>query len=256
MSRRAFRALPLLLVALAGCYSIRYHRRIEPDEASTTSTWHHGAISGVIDLSGPMPVDQPCPGGPAAVENEVTFVNGLLQLLTGGRWLNLWTPSTVRVTCARPGARPAVSASVATARRGKVAVVRLAARTGVVQGTADLFTDALVGELRRHGLQVLADSDIAAVLGVERNRQMLGCSDATCLAEIGGALGVDRIVHGSVGRIGGSLVVNLSSIDSKRAAAVASASERLKSESDEAFLDALPRLVADLLRENVPPPRL
>jgi len=254
MSRRAFTALPLLLALLAGCYSIRYHRRIEPDETSTASTWHHGAISGVIDISGPMPIDQSCPGGAAAVENEVTFVNGLLQVLTGGRWVNLWTPSTVRVTCARPGARAAVPASAA--RRVKMAVVKLAARTGVAQGTADLFTDALVGELRRRGLQVLADSDIAAMLGVERNRQMLGCSDATCLAEIGGALGVDRIVHGSVGRIGGSLVVNLSSIDSKRGVAVASATERLRSESDEAFLDALPRLVAELLRESAPPPRL
>lgn len=255
MSHRALPALPLLLALLAGCYSIRYHRRIEPDEASTTSTWHHGALSGLIDISGPMPVDQSCPGGAAAVENEVTFVNGLLQILTG-RWVSLWTPSTVRVTCPKPGARAAVPASAATARRVKMAVVKLTARTGVAQGTADLFTDALVGELRRRGLEVLTDGDIAAVLGVERNRQMLGCSDATCLAEIGGALGVDRIVHGSVGRIGGSLVVNLSSVDSKRGIAVASASGRLQSESDEAFLDALPRLVADLLREGGAAPRL
>ncbi len=256
MRGRAPRALALLLPALAGCYSIRYHRRVDADEAATTSTWHHGAISGVVDLTGPMPVDQGCPGGAAAVENEVTFVNGLLQLLTGGRLLSLWDPSTVRVSCVRPGARPAIPASAAAARRARMAVVRLAARTGVAQGTADLFTDALVGELRRRGLQVLSDSDIAAVLGVERNKQMLGCSDATCLAEIGGALGVDRIVHGSVGRIGGSLVVNLSSVDSKRGIAVASASERLKSDSDEAFLDALPRLVADLLQESAAVPRL
>jgi hypothetical protein len=73
------------------------------------------------------------------------------------------------------------------------------------------------------------------------------------MAEIGGALGADRVVRGSLGRVGGSLVVNLSALDPKRAVAAASVSERLRSGGDEALLDALPAM-ADALLAEAPAP--
>ena len=100
---------------------------------------------------------------------------------------------------------------------------------------------------------MLAEADVAALLGVEKKKQMLtGCSDSGCLAELGGALGADRVVHGSVGRVGSSLVITISTLDAPRARTVASVSERLKGSGDEAFLDALQALVDQLLSE---PPR-
>src|SRR5512138_3260100 len=39
------------------------------------------------------------------------------------------------------------------------------------------------------------------MLAFEKNRQMMGCTDGGCIAEIGGALGVDYIVSGKVTRI-------------------------------------------------------
>jgi hypothetical protein len=84
------------------------------------------------------------------------------------------------------------------------------------------------------------------MLGVEKTRQMLGCTDAGCYAELGGALGADRIVHGSIGRVGDSLVVNLSALDPRRGTTIASVSERLRGAREEAFLDVLPS-VADML---------
>lgn len=133
----------------------------------------------------------------------------------------------------------------------KLAVVKLTARTGLDQAVVDLFTDALVAELRKSpATRVVAHSDISATLGVERERQLLGCEDAVCLSEIAGALGVDRIVHGSVGRVGSSLVVYLTLVDRKRGTAVGSVSERLKSSSDEAFFDALPSIVSRLLSSS------
>jgi hypothetical protein len=107
---------------------------------------------------------------------------------------------------------------------------------------------------RRPGVSVLAESDVAALLGVEKKRQIVtGCSDSGCLAELGGALGADRVVHGSVGRVGSSLVVTISSLDAPRSRTVASVSERLKGAGDEAFLDALPAMVDRLLSEPVRP---
>jgi hypothetical protein len=101
---------------------------------------------------------------------------------------------------------------------------------------------------------VLSDADVAALLGVEKRKQLLtGCSDTGCLAEIGGALGADRVIHGSVGRMGASLLVNITSLDARKARSAASVSERLRA-GDEAFLDALPAMVDRLLAEPAPRP--
>ncbi len=133
----------------------------------------------------------------------------------------------------------------------KIVLLPLAPLGGVPQGTAQLLGDALAGELRRRpGISVLTQADVSALLGVEKTRQMLGCTDSGCIAEIGGALGADRVVHGSLGRIGESLVVNVSALDPKRSVAVASVSERLRSGGEEAFLDVLPSIADGLLVEG------
>jgi len=112
-----------------------------------------------------------------------------------------------------------------------------------------------VGAMRKEkGVSVLSPSEVATLLGFEKEKQLLGCSDTGCLSEIAGAMGADRLVSGTVGRVGKSLVVYISSVDSKKATAVATVSERLMSISDEAFLDALPGFVRQLLAEPAPNP--
>lgn len=252
MSRAARLAALAAALALAGCYTIRYERRAAPEAGAPRERWHHGVVGGLVDASGPVDLAEACPDGWARVENEVTPFNWVGQFLTGfgGLWLanaNLWAPSTVRVTCARPAG---------AARALTVVLLPLAPLGEVDRAAVALFTEALAGELRRRpGVSVMADSDVAALLGVEKRRQMTaGCSDAGCLAELGGALGADRVLHGTVGRVGGSLLVNLSSLDAKKARSVASVSERLKGGGDEAFLDALPAMVDRLLAEPAAPP--
>jgi len=251
---RALRPAALAaIVALAGCYTIRYERRATPEPGAPREQWHHGLVGGAVDLSGPVRLDQACPDGVARVESQTTFINWFLQAVTTGGVLvplhaPLWSPATVRVTCARPAG---------VARTLTVVLLPLAPLGEVDRATVAIFTEALAGELRRRpGVSVLADSDVAALLGAERRRQLLaGCSDAGCLAELGGALGADRVVHGTVGRVGGSLLVNLATLDARRARGVASVSERLKGAGDEAFLDALPAMVDRLLAEPAAPAR-
>jgi hypothetical protein len=260
-------ALALGAAALCGCYTIRYHRHLEA-EAEPVSSWHHNMVAGLIDASGPVNLDTLCPRGFARVESEVTFVNGLAGILVNATYqvvapalvtkkneersglgyalsqVPLWSPSTVRVWCAKAGA------SVPREKPLSIAVIALAAKTGIEPKTAELYTDALVGELRRHPrVRVVSPSEIAAAIGLERQKQLLGCTETSCLAEIGGALGADRLVSGSLGRLGGSLVVNLSSVDARTARPVASVSERLQG-GDERFLDALPGFADRLLREE------
>ena len=244
-------ALLACVSALAcGCYSIRYHTRAEPQADPSYQAWHHDVIVGLFEASPTVDVSKICPGGFARVDSEVTVGNRLANLFT--LW-GFWYPSTVTVTCARAGAEG--KAAQPGKKPLKIAVIRLSAKTGVEPATVDVFTDALVGQMRKHpGVSVFSPSEVATLLGFEREKQLLGCSDTGCLSEIAGAMGADRLVSGTLGRVGRSLVVYLSSVDSKKAIAVATVSERLKSDTDEAFLDALPGFVDQLLAEQPPGP--
>jgi hypothetical protein len=241
-------ALAAAAVALGGCYTIRYERHgVSPEAGAPREVWNHGALGGTIPASRPVDLARACPEGFASVENQVTAGNAVGQLLTSfGMLLVLqapaWEPTTVRVVCANG------SASRGAARPTTIVVLALAPLGGVTEDRARLLGDALAGELRRRpGISVVTQADVAALLGVERTRQMLGCAESGCMAEIGGALGADRVVHGSLGRVGGSLMVNLSTLDARRGKAVASVSQRLRGGADEAFLDALPAIADAIL---------
>ncbi len=252
MTRRLVAALAAL--ALAGCYTIRYERRSAlPEPGTPREVTHHAFVGGVLIGSAPVDLAAMCPAGVASVQSRVSGTDWLLQLLTAAPfglvpvWAPIWEPTSVSVTCARP--------SLAKVTRAlRVALLPLSALGGVSKETAQLLGDALAGELRRRpGVSVLTQSDVAALLGAEKTRQMLGCTDSGCIAELGGALGADRVVHGSIGRVGESLVVNLSALDPRRATTAASVSERLRGAREETFLDVLPTLVDGLLAEPARP---
>jgi len=85
---------------------------------------------------------------------------------------------------------------------------------------AELVAQAMAGG----ELEVVTQDDLSAVLGLERQKQLLGCADegTQCLAELGAALGADGILRGEVARVGaawhGSLKV-LSAKDGRSLAA-------------------------------------
>lgn len=90
---------------------------------------------------------------------------------------------------------------------------------GVSEDVATNLTQVLSSEIKRiEGATVVGKADIAAMLELEADKAALGCSDDTaCLAEIGGALGVERIVVGHVGKVADSYVVSLRLIATREA---------------------------------------
>ncbi len=92
----------------------------------------------------------------------------------------------------------------------KAAVVDLGAH-GVSPGVAETLTQLLSLELRRFdGLSVISRDEVKTMLQFEADKQILQCTgDVDCLAEIGGALGVDYLVSGAVGRLDDTHVINL-----------------------------------------------
>ncbi|MDP1917922.1 MAG: hypothetical protein Q8L14_16880 [Myxococcales bacterium] len=61
--------------------------------------------------------------------------------------------------------------------------------------------DRLANRLGERGFKVTTSADIQALLGLERQRQLLGCTEEACSTEIGAALGVPLLVVGRVSKI-------------------------------------------------------
>jgi hypothetical protein len=56
---------------------------------------------------------------------------------------------------------------------------------------------------------VVGGSDMAAMIDMEAQKQALGCNEDSCLAELGGALGVPYMLNASIGKMGSLIVVTL-----------------------------------------------
>lgn len=120
---------------------------------------------------------------------------------------------------------------------------------GMTDTAGNAVVEYLADQLRGQGLSVTTRSQISALLGFERQKQLLGCgeSSASCLAELAGALGVQGIITGSINRTRrGTFIVTVTVVDARDGRTVASASERT---SDE---DGLYDFLGRFARENGP----
>jgi TolB-like protein len=138
----------------------------------------------------------------------------------------------------------AILAAVLAAAQPVVAVWDLKAVEGVKEGTASLLADMVTHELAASGrVKVLARSDVVALLGYQKYRQAMGCSDQACLSSAGGSLGADYVLSGTVGKLGSKYRIALQLVDAKKAEAVARESEFCPDDED-ALAPATKALVA------------
>ncbi len=140
-----------------------------------------------------------------------------------------------------------VAASPVGSPPQKILIPAVRAEQGVPQGSANLLGEILVEDLARSGqYEALSNSDIATVLGAERQRQLAGCKqEASCLAEIGNALGASLVLEASVGAIGQMRVLALKLVDTQRAQVKGRVTETVQ--DDDALIDATHRLVSKLM---------
>jgi hypothetical protein len=137
--------------------------------------------------------------------------------------------------------------AVALAAAPRVAVLPVVAGQGVPPGTAAAVAEAVAGEVRRRaGVEVITQREIAAVMSLERQKEMLGCKSDSCMAELGGALGCDRLVAGDLARLGESWLISLKLVETGKARVSAQADRRLRGGTIDDVLDQLPAMVAEL----------
>ncbi|MDP1822416.1 MAG: hypothetical protein Q8L48_04215 [Archangium sp.] len=137
--------------------------------------------------------------------------------------------------------------------------VKLAASGFAVNGEdtarASVWLERFAEVLRRDKrVEVTTTADLAQLIGLERQKQMLGCEpDATsCLAELANALGTDGVLVGSIIRTGDSFLVVVKVIRQKTGGVWWSASGRMTGEG--ALLDWLDAQAAVAVNAMLPPP--
>lgn len=108
--------------------------------------------------------------------------------------------------------------------------------------------------MRDQGFEVVTAADIRALLGFERQRQLLGCEEAaaSCMAELGAALGCEAIVVADLARLDDTYrgSVRVLSATSGRTLATAP----VRASGQRALADALESAAEGLARQLRPPP--
>lgn len=109
----------------------------------------------------------------------------------------------------------------------KVAVMDLKAKSGIDQMTVSSLTDLVCTEIADLGkYEVIGRDDMATMLEHIADRQLLDCDDTQCLAQVGGALGVNQLVSGNVGMVGKTYLINMKLIDIENAKVINRISEK------------------------------
>lgn len=115
------------------------------------------------------------------------------------------------------------------------------------------YADALAEALRKQGLKVVTAQDIATLLGMERQKQLLGCdeSSTSCMAELANALGCEATLVVNVARFDDGSFRGIAKLLGSRDGGVLS-SVKLDSGSEKRFLDALEDSAEVLARPLLP----
>jgi TolB-like protein len=144
--------------------------------------------------------------------------------------------------------------SAHAAEKSRVVMLNVNASTPKLDTLASAVTEQVMTELNETGrIDVVGSSDLAAVLGMERQRQLLGCSEqsTTCLAELSSALGAPWLVLGTLSQAGKALRLDLKLIRADDGKAVWRSGKSLKDEG--VVFDAVSGLVKGLVEALKPP---
>src|SRR5205814_930230 len=129
----------------------------------------------------------------------------------------------------------------APAGGGKLAVLRLRPGPGVEPMVAGFASQLLVERLQsRGGDRILPAREVEKLLGPERQRQLAGCLDAPeCIADVAKSLDADRVLAGTIGKLGGAVVMSVELVEVSSAAVLGRQAVRLKGSGEEAMLEAV-----------------
>ena len=141
------------------------------------------------------------------------------------------------------------AASTAAEDLPGLAALNLKAQRGVDASLAEMISEATLSHLRatRRFKSVIGSSDVAAMISAEEQKQALGCDEDSCLAQLGGALGVPYLLTGSLGKVGSRYMLNIKLLAVEEAKVAGRMTQMFASE--DAIVDGLKRSLDSLLSD-------
>lgn len=141
-------------------------------------------------------------------------------------------------------------AAMASAQAPLVAVMPLETNE-VSPGESQLLCDAIGTRLQKTGaFRVMERSQMEKVLAEQGFQQSGACNGTECAVQVGQVLGIDRMVVGSVGRMGTAWVLNLRMVSVSTGEVLASSSRNQKGEIADLITEMAPLAVSDLVDES------
>jgi len=109
----------------------------------------------------------------------------------------------------------------------------------VAPALVTFLSDHFAQQLRLAGAHVITSGEMATLLGMERQRQLMNCvsGESSCLAELASALGADGLIVGSLGRFDRTFQLNINILSTRTGATLATHSQRVDGEKE--LLDGL-----------------
>lgn len=143
-------------------------------------------------------------------------------------------------------AAPSNTAPSTTETPVKVAVPGLKLH-GLDEKLADFYSGHLAQQLSFQGVSTITSTEMAALLGLERQRQLLGCSDDSCRADIASALGVDGVLVGTVTKLEKSYLLDVRILASGTGTPLAAASSN--SDDNDRLVGTFTVVASELARQ-------
>ena len=137
--------------------------------------------------------------------------------------------------------------------RPRLVVLSVEAPTATDPATRAAFDDAITREAGRRGyFEVISAREVQVLVGLERQKQLLGCSEgAACLAELSGALGARFILSGTIAPLGQSWQLSLQMQDTQKSLTVGRSTRIAK--NLEGLRGLLPWAIAEATGTPAPP---
>jgi TolB-like protein len=145
---------------------------------------------------------------------------------------------------------PCLATAAAKKQLPKVAVLDIRALQGAHEDTVQIILEMITTALaEKKRYDVIGKADVTALIGLDRQRKMLGCKDDNaCLANIGGAMGVEYLVTGQLGKLGSRYRLSLNLLDVRKNKSLSRPSDFCDG-NDDALAAKTQQLVAKLLAE-------
>ena len=130
-----------------------------------------------------------------------------------------------------------------------IAMIGVRASHGVEDSLAQLLDEALLVTLKKSGVYntVMGSSDVAQMLDHDQRKSILGCQEDSCLAEVGGALGVPYLGSCTLGKLGGRYLITLKVISTEESKVISRAMRQVDDEGG--LVDAVRGLVDEVSKE-------